>query len=262
MNKKLRPVLILLFASVFLFSGWKLTQALLSYRESADTYTTLEQYISFDTTPLPPATQPDDTASPTQPRPDVSRWPVVDFEALSEINPDIVAWIHIADTNISYPVVQGQDNDHYLHYLFDGTKNKAGSIFLDHRSDPHFRDRHTVIYGHHVKDKTMFSRLMRYKKQSFYDEHTDILLVTPDAYYSLRVFSGYVADSHTNAWDLDMTEQEHEQWLSQIREKSCFQTDYAPPPGAPIITLSTCTYEFDNAKFVLHAYIEQVIEKE
>ena len=93
----------------------------------------------------------------------------------------------------------------------DGTKVRVlivdDSIFVAKQLG-HFRDRHTVIYGHHVKDKTMFSRLMRYKKQSFYDEHTEILLVTPDAYYSLRAFSGYVADSRTNAWDLDMTEHE------------------------------------------------------
>ena len=262
MNRTLRLVLLLMLTAVFLFSGWKLAGELIHYQQGTGSYDALSQYVSFDTTPpstLPPASG--DTA-PTEPKPDVSRWPQVDFEALRQVNPDVIGWIYIPDTNINYPIVQGQDNDHYLHYLFDGTKNRAGSIFMDYRCDPYFFDQHTIIYGHHLKNKTMFSRLMRYKKQSFYDAHTEILLVTPDAYYALRVFSGYIANNRSSAWNLHMEEEEFALWLEEIRQKSCFRTDYAPDPGDAVITLSTCTYEFNEAKFLIHAYVEQVIEKE
>lgn len=260
MKLKLRPVLFLICLSVFLFSGWMLAQTLASYQQSNESYDTLSQYIAFVPAPTSPASP--GISRPTEPKPDVSRWPQVDFEALRQINPDVIGWIYIENTNINYPIVQGVDNDHYLHYLFDGTKNRAGSIFLDFRCSADLSDRHSIIYGHHLKNKTMFSRLMRYKKQSFYDEHTEILIVTPDAYYSLRVFSGYVADNHSGAWDLDLSDEEHAQWIEALRKKSCFQTDYAPSPGDAIVTLSTCTYEFDNAKFLVHAYVEQVIERE
>lgn len=264
MKKKLRLALLLLSASVFLFSGWQLATILLSYRQSADSYSALEQYVSFETTPpvrdtVPP--EPDSTL-PTEPAPDVSRWPQVNFEELSRINPDIVGWIFIEGTNINYPIVQGSDNDYYLNHLFDGTRNRAGAIFLDSRCDPFFYDRHSIIYGHHLKNRTMFTNLMYYKKQAFYDEHSVILLVTPTAYYQLRIFSGYVSNNQASAWELDLDEEAHAAWLEEIRKKSCFQTEYAPGPDTPIITLSTCTYEFDNAKFVLHSYIEEIIERE
>lgn len=264
MKRKLRLALVFVLAAVFLFSGWKMATSLLSYRESEDSYSALAQYVSFETTPQSPDTVPSvpEAPVPTEPKPDVSRWPQVDFEELAKINPDVIGWIYIPDTNINYPIVQGQDNDHYLHYLFDGKKNRAGSIFLDYRCSPDLSDRHSILYGHHLKNKTMFSRLMRYKKQSFYDEHTEILLVTPDAYYALRVFSGYVADNQANAWDLNMTDAEHTDWVAEIQAKSCFQTDYAPGPEDAILTLSTCTYEFTDAKFLVHAYVDEVIEKE
>lgn len=266
MKGKLRLALLLVSAAVFLFSGWKLATILLSYQEGADSYEDLSQYVSFETTP-PPVTRPIPTASegtvPTEePVPDVSRWPVVNFEELARINPDVVGWIYIEGTNINYPIVQGEDNDYYLDHLFDGKRNRSGAIFLDSRCDPYFYDRHSIIYGHHLKDGTMFTRLMRYKKQSFYDEHSVILLVTPTAYYQIRVFSGYVSNNRASAWDLELDDEAHTQWLEEIRSKSCFRTEYAPGPDTPIITLSTCTYEFDDAKFVLHGYIEEAIEKE
>lgn len=261
MKQKLRLVLLLLSVCVFLFSGWKLTTLLLSYRESADSYSALMRYVSFETTPPAPQISPS-VPDTTEPAPDVSRWPQVDFEELARINPDIVGWICIEGTNINYPIVQGDDNDHYLNHLFDGQRNRAGSIFLDYRCAPDFTDRHSIIYGHHLKDRTMFTNLMRYKKQAFYDEHSVILLVTPDAYYQIRVFSGYVSDNRANAWELELDDQAHAAWLEEITKKSCFLTDHAPEPDTPIITLSTCTYEFDNAKFVLHGYIEEAINKE
>ena len=260
MKQKLRLALLLVSAAVFLFSGGKLTELLLTYRDGSQVYEELSQYVSFETAP-PPTTVPGETV-PQQPKPDVSRWPQVDFEALAQVNPDVVGWIYIPDTNINYPIVQGQDNDHYLTHMFDGKRNRAGAIFMDYRCDPYFFDRHTIIYGHHLKNKTMFSRLMRYKKQAFYDEHTQILLVTPTAYYSLRVFSGYVANNRSSAWDLDLEEEEFGAWVEELKSKSCFRTDYAPGPEDDIITLSTCTYEFNDAKFLIHAYVEEVIEKE
>lgn len=265
MNRTLRLALLLLMASIFLFSAWKLFGILRSYREGSDTYDALSQYAAFETTPPVRATVPSAPTDPipsTAPAPDVSRWPQVDFEALSAINPDVIGWIYMDGTNIHYPIVQGQDNDYYLNHLFDGTRNRSGSIFMDYRCASDFSDRHTIIYGHHLRDRTMFTNLMQYKKQAFYDEHSVILLVTPTAYYQVRVFSGYVSSTRANAWDLDLDDAGHAAWLEEIREKSCFQTAYAPGPEDAIITLSTCTYEFENAKFVLHGYIEEIIEKE
>ena len=96
---------------------------------------------------------------------------------LKEINEDCVAWIYIEDTAINYPVVQGSDNSFYLKHLIDGKWNSAGCIFLDFRVDSNISDRHSIIYGHHMKDGTMFSGLTKYKKQDYYEAHPEGLLI-------------------------------------------------------------------------------------
>ena len=267
MKKIIRSVLFLAFLFVFSFSAWQLWKICSGYKEGKDSYNTLEQYVSFVEPEdisvnviLPTMYPANESAAATEP-PDISAWPLVDFAQLSEINPDIVGWIYIEGTNISYPVVRGTDNDYYLKHLFDGSYNSSGCIFLDYRCSPDFSDRHSIIYGHHMNNKPMFGGLMDYKEQSFFDEHSVALLVTPTAYFKIQFFSGYVSDNWSNAWDLDIDDTNHTAWLKEILEKSCFNTSYVPTLDDNIITLSTCTYEFTNAKFLLHGYISETIKK-
>lgn len=267
MKKKIFSLLTVLFAAVFLISAWQLSSGLREYRVSRNAYEALDEYVSFEapsppTEKAPPAeTMPTEiTAEPTEP-PDVSAWPVVDFEQLTQLNPEVVGWVYIEGTGIHYPLVKGTDNRFYLNHLFDGTYNSSGSIFLDYRCDAAFSDPHSVIYGHHMRNGTMFAELMGYKKQSFYDEHPDVLLVTPDAYYRIRLFSGYVADNSADAWDLTLSGEQWENWLEKIQKKSCFLPASLPEPDDRIVTLSTCSHEFSDAKFVVHGYISDAFEK-
>ena len=265
MRRAIRTILIIFFSCVLLFSGWQLWKIFTEYQEGQDSYASLEQYVSFAeedpaVTTVPSDDPTEDSTTVTE-LPDVSAWPQVDFDELAKINPDIVGWIFIEGTDINYPVVQGRDNDYYLRRLFDGTYNSSGSIFMDYRCSADFSDPHSIIYGHHMKNKSMFGGLMDYKKQEFYDEHSVALLVTPTAYYKIQFFSGYVSDTWGDAWDLSFNEYEYLSWLNDIQRKSCFETDYAPTTEDRIVTLSTCTYEFDTAKFVLHGYICEAIDK-
>lgn len=264
------------FAALLLFSGWKLTGLLLSYKEGQDSYESLEQFVSFetredpdisDTTAAPEegqATIPADTfpTAETAAQDESTVFPEVDFEGLSQINPDIVGWLYIPGADISYPVVQGSDNDYYLNRLFDGTRNSSGSIFLDAYCASDFSDRHSIIYGHHMKDMSMFTRLMNYKSQAFYNDHPEALLMTPRCNYRIRFFSGYVSSTWTNAWELDFENNSFEQWLKETMARSCFIPADSPSLEDSVITLSTCSYEFDTAKFVLHGYIAERIEKD
>lgn len=266
MKKKIRLLLIVLFAALFLFSAWQVVGILQTYQKSQTSYDALEQYVSFGNTEGPEV-RPDSTDNvvsvETKPLevPDVSAWPQVDFDELAKINRDIVGWIYIEGTDINYPVVQGTDNDYYLKHLFDSTYNSSGCIFLDYRCADDLSDRHSIIYGHHMNNKTMFGGLMNYKKQTFYDGHSVALLVTPTAYYKIQFFSGYVSDNWSNAWDLSLDDADHAAWLKEIQDKSYFETVFAPATEDSIITLSTCTYEFESAKFVLHGYICETIDK-
>ena len=102
-----------------------------------------------------------------------------------------------------------------------------------------------------MKNGTMFTDLEKYKEQDFFDEHPVGLLVTPDKNYKIEFFSGYVVASHESAWRIDFTDAEFETWLQNAVDQSCFSSEINPSTSDNILTLSTCSYEFDDARFVL-----------
>lgn len=261
MRKKIMTVILtLIFMGGIAFSIYQIVGQLREYREGDDSYTDLEIYIDIPeeyTDPTAPEDVPTESGE-TDLADSPIQWPTVDFAALSEINPDIVGWIYIEDTEISYPVVQGSDNQYYLKHLFSGEYNSSGCIFLDSRVAADFSDRHSILYGHHMKNGTMFSGLDKYKSQEYYDTHPMGLLMTPGGNYEVEFFAGYVASVADAAWDVGFgSDEEFEAWLDMARERSCFESDIPVAVTDRILTLSTCSYEFNNARFVLLGVLQK-----
>ncbi|MBP3705146.1 MAG: class B sortase [Clostridia bacterium] len=257
-RKRRLPLIILfiLFFAIMVFSGYKVMTILLEYKAGTDTYENLEQYIVIDTsdrksTPTPaPLADPSANPEPT-PEPGIV-WPKVDFESLWQINDDVVGWIYIEGTTVNYPIVQGQDNDYYLYRMIDGEYNTSGSIFMDCRNGSSFTDRNTILYGHHMNNGSMFSDLLNYKEQSYFDEHPVALIMTPEKNYTLEFFTGYVATVQDNAWDNRFaSDGDYANWLRNIGRKSRFYVNIVPEVTDRVVTLSTCSYEFDDARFVV-----------
>lgn len=159
----------------------------------------------------------------------------------------------IDGTEIDYPVVQGHDNSFYLKHLFDGEWNGAGCIFLDSRVEPDLSDRHSVLYGHHMKNGTMFSDIANYKDQTYHEDHATGMILTPSKNYRIEFFAGYVAGADDeNAWKVTFaTEDEYVDWLNETVGRSWFNSEVISTAEDRVITLSTCSYEFNNARFVL-----------
>ena len=179
------------------------------------------------------------------------------YEALHEVNSDIVGWIYLEGSEINYPIAQSGDNSYYLKHLFDKSSNSSGCIFLDCRNASDFTDKHSIVYGHHMKNGTMFSGLDSYKSQEYYDTHPQIMLLTPEQNYVIEIFAGYVASVEDDAWQVDFgSEDDFEEWIGQSIDRSCFAGSVAPAATDRIITLSTCSYEFNNARFVLLGVID------
>lgn len=264
MKKAIYWLLVAVLLGVFLWCGWNMLDILGEYRQAEDAYEDLSQFVSIPETTRPAPTKPTEAqTAPTEPEPTESQptepvddtlWPAVDFAALKAINEDIVAWIYIEGTDVNYPVVQGPNNDYYLERMFDGSYNFSGSIFLDAANGKDFSDRHSIIHGHHMLNDTMFSALMGYKEQSFYDAHPIVLLLTPEQRFKLHLFSGYVTDTDADAWDLTPSSS----WIGRVAEKSWFESSDQPLYGEELLTLSTCSYEFDDARFVLHGWLERM----
>ncbi len=179
-------------------------------------------------------------------------FPIVDFAGLQAINPNILGWIYSAGTPINYPVVQGETNEEYLYRMVDGRSNKCGSIFLDCGNDGRFQDANSVIQGHNMNNGSMFAELKKYAKQEYYDGHTAIWLVTPDQTYCIEIFAAFVTTVDSDVWKQSFSsEEEFIAWKSEMAEKSLFKSKVFPAAEEKVVTLSTCSYEFDNAHFVV-----------
>lgn len=178
--------------------------------------------------------------------------PYVDFEALSERFPGIVGWIVLEGTLLDYPVMQGTDNYYYLSYLPDGTRNRAGSVFLDYRNSPDFTDRNSLIYGHMSKVGEMFGALKNYRTQSFYEAHPYINLYTPEHDYRIVLVAGYLVDSGVEVPPLSFRDDAaFERYIANIKSRSVFRSDVTVSNTDRLVCLCTCAYDFTNARLVI-----------
>ncbi|MBP3204925.1 MAG: class B sortase [Lachnospiraceae bacterium] len=179
--------------------------------------------------------------------------PDINFKALQEMNPDVIGWIYSPDTTINYPVVQGDDNAYYLKHLADGTENRNGCPFLDVQNRPDFTDDNSIIYGHHMQNGTMFAGISWYEGQSYYDEHPVMYLITPSATYRIELYSGYITTMDSSAYMQNFgSVREHTDWLKKVSGRSDFRANLEISAYDRVITLSTCAYRFENARYVLH----------
>jgi len=226
-----------------------------TYRESAGLYDALTAHITFvapGTNPQSPSTVEMVEEEETFTLPAHIALPVVDFDALREINPDTVGWIMLPDTQINYPVVQGADNDRYLNHLFDGRRNATGAIFVDSYNQGGFVDRNTIIYGHHMRDGSMFAVLEQYRVQTFFDAHPWIFLLTPERNYVIQLVAGYTADVEMSGWQLEFEDDAAVgNWISERRDRSDFISSVETRPTDRFVTLSTCSWAFNNARYVV-----------
>ena len=258
MKKQIFIATALILLTVAGVAAWQVYVPVHEDNVSVHAYDDLRQFVRV---PAPELTiQPDTSSSPElipppsfEPKPTSPLAPEVDFESLRAVNPEIVAWLSIDGTNIDYPVAQHSDNDYYLHHLFNGEWNSSGCLFMDCHNQSDFSGRHIIIYGHHMDNGTMFQNLMGYKNQSFYNEHPTAQLFTPDGAYTVEFFAGYVTSVDGDAWKLDFaSDAEFVEWLDNAKNKSLFESHVTPTAADRIVTLSTCSYEFYNARFVLH----------
>lgn len=171
MRNKREYLLLAIFAVVFVAAGIWLYQIWNGYQQAEQEYQDLRKYVKE----IPEKTPDGNVEQQEQDTVEMS----VDFEKLKQINEDIVAWIRIPGV-LDYPVVQGKDNEHYLHYTFEGQYHIAGSIFLDCRNTRDFSNQKNIIYGHNMKDGSMFYCLRQYQSLSFLQEHQEIEVYLPD----------------------------------------------------------------------------------
>lgn len=176
------------------------------------------------------------------------------FDELQKINKDIKGWISIAGTRVNYPILQSKDNEYYLERSYDRKVIINASIFMDFRNNPSDFDENTILYGHNMKDGSMFHDVINFKKKDFFNRNKIISIDTPNGSYNWEVFSVYVTDVKFDYLITQFSDKkEYSGFINTISNKSMFKSAVKVTSSDRILTLSTCSYEFKNARTVVHA---------
>lgn len=280
MNKKgngaaLRIVVLVIAAAMFLYSGYRVAAYLLEGRKSQDVTAELIQQAVRTPQPQETKGQPVHTLRPT---PDTAEYVPdaddetedeqetthtapdellsVDFDTLQSVNPDIRAWLYMSGSSIHYPVLQAEDNSTYLYRLADGSANAHGSLFIDCRNAGDFSDWNTLIYGHNMKDGSMFGGLKKYRKQAYYDAHPEMTLFTPEKTYRMEIFAAVTTDVSAAVYRVPAAREERDELVQWAQRNSEIECDVSIGTEDRIVTLSTCTGG-DDDRFVVLAVLRE-----
>ena len=203
MSRKKEYILLVILGVIFLAAGGYLFQVWEDYREASAGYQKLKKFIIEK-----PDVEKDSKGKPKKQEDPEENLPEIDFDGLRAMNGDIVAWIQIPGIGVDYPVVQGKDNEHYLHYTFDRNANKAGSIFLDYRNRADFTDRKVILYGHNMKDGSMFSNLKKYQDAGFRKEQGRVFIYLPEKTLTYEVIECRGVTETNSVYGMDNKEKQ------------------------------------------------------
>lgn len=228
---RLYRIVILLLLGIMLFCGYKIAKILYEYHEGSKVYSDVAR-----------------DAKVKVGKKQVS----VDWEKLRKKNDDVVAWLYSAGSVINYPVVQGQDNKYYLHRLINGEYNFKGTLFVDYRVEKPFKGFNTIIYGHRMKDGSMFKPLVRYDDMDYYKKHKVMRLATPEKNYDLLIFAMSRISVKSKLYKIFFNgDAEKREFIDEIRRVSAINPKVRVTKKDKIVMMSTCTAELDDKRIVV-----------
>jgi len=234
--------------AVFIYAAYGLIDVLLDYYQNQKMLSNVQELYYRDSNRSVVSAEEDTSDSSPAVR--------SGFDDLLQQNEQVVGWITIDDTKIDYPILQSDNNTDFLTENFYGDESIAGSIFLDYRNDITTSDLNYVIYGHRMKDGSMFQHLLKFLDQEFFETHQTFTFDTLYDSYEAEIFAVYNTLIDFNYIQTDFSSaKEYEQLLKEIQARSLYQTDIDVSADDQILTLSTCEYTLDpnDSRLVIHA---------
>lgn len=264
MGKKIITGVIFVIAlAMFLFSGISLLKAFREYKKGDDEYSSLETYVTRETdgqevtideteSEFVYETESDVVTGHTIKKRLYSKKSIVDFDSLKKINSDLVGWLLIDSLGISYPVVQTDNNDYYLHKTFEKKDNFAGCLFIEYQNHSDFSDNNTIIYGHNMKNGSMFGKLRKILEDGVYSKDPYFWIYTEEKVYKFHVFSARTVNVDSESYTLQFaTPEDFQNYLNDVSGKSELKCDQVSvDANDKIVTLSTCTGD-ESTRFVI-----------
>lgn len=188
----------------------------------------------------------------------------INFDKLCKKYPDLVGWIYCKGTRIDYPVVKSEDNSEYLNHGPDKNYNGAGSIFADYRTTVPFGDFITILYGHHMRDGSMFHCLEDFKSQKYADKYNTMYIFTKNQNYQLKIYSVDVIKNRDDLYYLDYfyDDDQKSELLDRLKSSSLVASNETADIHASYVALSTCSYEFTSARAVVICKVEKISDSD
>ena len=231
MKRMINNILLIICIFIFCISTWKLYGYYRSYKKAKDTYSK----IAMENVKI----------SKNERK--------IDFKKLKSQNQDIAGWIYIRGTTIDYPIVQGKDNEEYLHQDFNKKKSSSGTIFLDNNCKKDFTSDNNIIYGHHMKNGTMFAQLLKFREKSFLKKHNEIMIFTPDRTIHLKVISAYAQKAQNKIPVTFANDKQKKAYIKKIESMSEQTIKTSRINDSHIYTFVTCSYEGEDNRTYVHA---------
>ncbi len=249
-------ILLLLCVAVFLFSAWKLIGYFTEYRKGEEAYESITDKVV-----VMPSTELDGQNPETEIEKEPVL-PVIDWEALSDMNEDLIGWLYIPDTIISYPIVHGTDNSYYLTHTFDHKTNNCGSIFMDMSNQGDYSSDNTILHGHNMKTGKMFGSLRKYESREYWETHPYIYIITEEEIMKYHIFSSERTAAASDVYTLEFgSSDSFASYLKKRKACSYYDTGVEVTAEDHLLTLSTCTSDTEEGRRVVQAKLVEVKEK-
>ena len=181
---------------------------------------------------------------------------------LAEEGQNVLGWLYSENTLINYPVTYYSNNTYYLSHDYTGKHSEGGALFFDFRLTKKLVEQNLIIYGHHMKNRSMFGSLLQYQKQSYYDEHPTMFLLTPEKNYRIELFAAQFTGSEQEQYPVWFeSEQKRAAYVQAAIANSTFTPENTTyHEGDQILTLVTCAYSdyIKDAKFLVHGWLIEI----
>lgn len=250
MEKKIRLFITISLVLAFVVSIAVIGIKTLDYRRGAEDYFDAQLAAGLATLPQ----------KPSEDGPETDFWAEMlastDLASLQAVNSEVVGWIAIPETELSYPVLQAEDNKYYLNHTWNNDQSSVGSIFMECQISPSMHSFNTIIYGHKMRNGSMFGSLLNYENVEYWQEHPSVYVVTDDGVYRYDIFAAYEVGIREIVYRININSEKRRSELIQFcLENSVIETGIIPTVQDKILTLSTCTGRGHSTRFVVQGVL-------
>lgn len=257
MKKIFKPqsIFLLFCIGLFVISLTQIVLKLKGYTDGNNTYQEAEARFGISSTAEPDSSAPQEPNDPLLAQA-AGFFKDCDFDALTAVNPETIAWIVIPGTNISYPVCQHDDNQYYLDHTSQKESSFVGSIFADYRLQDPFKEFNTILYGHRLLNQTMFSALKTYRQKDVWEKHPYIYIYTPEQIYVYEIYAVFQGDPTGESYHTSINTKENRQnFIDYTLSNAEYDTGITPTTEDSILTLSTCTGKGHAKRLIVHSVL-------